>query len=367
MKNDKGITLITLVVAIVVLLILSGITITTLTGNNGILNQVIRAKEETQKAKEEELKHLSSLEGTTNLANQLYTDKNGDTAIIPAGFSKSQIEGENTIKDGLVIIDSKGNEFVWVPVNNIENFKLIDDYRNGKLGDWVINKKVKEPFEFGYETEIEEYNKMKKSVELNKGFYVGRYEAGTVNNVERTNNSGISESVIIKKGVPIYNYIAWSNSNDMSNEIGGAVEKSKHFGIENGYTTVTSTLIYGVQWDYIMQWIDSNYRAGMCNVENSYVANSTGKGNYKINNIANTIATTGSNDLYKVKNIYDMAGNVSEWTMESCNSLNRIRRGGSYTHDPFGFPASRRNSDTQSSLYDNVGFRITLYLNNNEK
>ena len=44
----------------------------------------------------------------------------------------------------------------------------------------------------------------------------------------------------------VYNYIGWSNS--MTSDQGGAVQKSKEFAEENGYGTVTSTLIYGVQW-----------------------------------------------------------------------------------------------------------------------
>ena len=46
-------------------------------------------------------------------------DSTGDekTVTIPAGFAVSQVEGENMIADGLVIIDQNGNEFVWVPVN----------------------------------------------------------------------------------------------------------------------------------------------------------------------------------------------------------------------------------------------------------
>ena len=367
-NNRKGITLIALVITIIVLLILAGVSIATLTGKNGILTRATEASEKTEEAKEDELRRLTALEAAMNTEGTTHTDNSRnegvqETVPIPAGFAVSQVEGENTIANGLVIIDKNGNEFVWVPVDNIENFKLIDDYKNGELNDWVKNKKVQEPFKFGYDTEIEEYNQMKMSVELNKGFYVGRYESGTLNNSERTSSSGIDEDVIIKKGAYVYNYIPWSNSNDMSNEDGGAVEKSKSFCIENGYTAVTSTLIYGVQWDAIMQWFDSEYKTGNCDVQNSYVANSMGKGNYKINDSISGISTTGSNELYKIKNIYDMAGNVSEWTMESYISLNRVRRGGSYKNDPLGFPASRRNADTQTSLYDNVGFRIALYLN----
>ena len=50
LKQTKGITLIALVITIIVLLILAGVTIATLTGENGILNQAGKAKEKTQEA-----------------------------------------------------------------------------------------------------------------------------------------------------------------------------------------------------------------------------------------------------------------------------------------------------------------------------
>lgn len=50
MKRNKGITLIALVVTIIVLLILAGVSIATLTGENGILEKVNQAKKETEKA-----------------------------------------------------------------------------------------------------------------------------------------------------------------------------------------------------------------------------------------------------------------------------------------------------------------------------
>ena len=49
-KNAKGITLIALVITIIVLLILAGVTIATLTGDNGILNQAGKAKDKTTEA-----------------------------------------------------------------------------------------------------------------------------------------------------------------------------------------------------------------------------------------------------------------------------------------------------------------------------
>ena len=54
MRKQKGITLIALIITIIVLLILAGISIATLTGENGILTQVSKAKEETIIAREKE-------------------------------------------------------------------------------------------------------------------------------------------------------------------------------------------------------------------------------------------------------------------------------------------------------------------------
>lgn len=50
MRNNKGITLIALVITIIVLLILAGVSIAMLTGENGLLTQATTAKEDTKKA-----------------------------------------------------------------------------------------------------------------------------------------------------------------------------------------------------------------------------------------------------------------------------------------------------------------------------
>ena len=128
----------------------------------------------------------------------------------------------------------------------------------------------------------------------------------------------------------MYNYVGWSNSDDMTNETGGAVELSKNFDTKRGYNSVTSTLMYGVQWDAIMQFIDVGYK----NVDGtltSYVADSAGKGNYDEDENANpwrgNVTVTGASESYAVKNIYDLAGNCWEWKMESYNTDVRVLRG----------------------------------------
>ena len=101
MTNNKGITLIALVITIIVLLILAGVSIAMLTGNNGILTQANNAKNATTAAEAEEAVKLAVAEilankmdpnysGTENVINQtnlqtLITKNNGNvTASVSA-------------------------------------------------------------------------------------------------------------------------------------------------------------------------------------------------------------------------------------------------------------------------------------------
>ena len=114
-QKNNGITLIALVITIIVLLILAGVSIAMLTGQNGILTQAQKAKETTEESAENEKRQLSQVEANTHLEAYNYTDAEGNTAKIPAGFAVSNVEGENLVSKGLVIIGSNGNEYVWIP------------------------------------------------------------------------------------------------------------------------------------------------------------------------------------------------------------------------------------------------------------
>ena len=109
----------------------------------------------------------------------------------------------------------KGNQFVWVPVEDDSAFKTYEGYKNGDIDSKLEN--CKEPYENGYANEVSEYNAMKESVLDHDEFYVGR-------------------------------------------KTGGVVQKAKEFVDEKDYTSITSTLMYGVQWDTIMAWIEPRYR-----------------------------------------------------------------------------------------------------------
>ena len=63
--------------------------------------------------------------------------------------------------------------------------------------------------------------------------------------------------------------------------------------------------------------------------------------------------------------IYDMAGNVTEWTMEACYTSRRANRGGSYgTRADVAYSASTRSSSPSATLdiFEGLGFRIAFYL-----
>lgn len=271
------------------------------------------------------------------LAGQRATEKSEysdgiSTAIIPKGFTVSNAEGEKIISTGLVIYDIPENEvesvnwaakvgdvytvqtlynqFVWVPVPLASDFIRYDGYYGGAYNEGYIAN-CSEPLEGGYETESSEYTSMYNSVTESKGFYVARYEA--------SQNSGVAES---KQGKTVWN-LHWGTS---MTDIGttGAVYKSKQMYTDKSKYGVTSTLIYGVEWDAIMKWISTG--------ENSnFIKDSSDKGFYTYDKDWNQIAEenitkTGSNRNFAVNNIYDLAGNVYEWTMEAFKDRSRIRR-----------------------------------------
>ena len=374
--RNKGITLIALVITIIILLILAGISIAMLIGENGILNQANNAKSKTEEAKEDELRRLTQAEATTHLENYSYKGMyNGKemTVTIPAGFAVSQVDGENTIDDGLVIIDSKGNEFVWVPVRRDEfdiEFVRRAGYQSGNLQEYTDQYGEADATGENTNIEVKESSKTKKeaqemysSVKTNEGFYIGRYESGKDENGE----------VIIKKGATVYNYVTWSKNgqmNEESEEIAdgidgtkdGAIELSRNFAERNKYVTAISTLCYGVQWDRTLSWINQKF--------DNFSKDSTGKGNYNEDQNTNkwkgNVSLTGASKNYEVNNIYDLAGNVYEWTMESDRTANnkyvRVRRGGRYDLTGFDYPSSNRLGEYTNACYDKLGFRITLYL-----
>ena len=409
------------------LLILAGVTIATLTGENGILTRASEASEKTKQANAEEQVQLAVVasigtDGNVNLEdlnkelekigayyneNPISTEAGNENKIaegdlpatvtldgqevtisisgdvvlggkikeytdegvpIPNGFYyvggtkdtgvviSDNFNDENVYQNaenGIVGTKLQGNQFVWVPVT-YSDFQRYEGYYDGSLDSMLSSCGEADStgrnsdFTESTNTQAEARN-MYASVQTYGGFYVGRYEAG--------NDNG---KVVEKQGINVYNNVKWSANGEMqetTGTTGGAVELARNFDTTNNYISVTSTLIYGVQWDAIMQWIDLAYKTGTY-ASDSFVANSEGQGYYN----ASAPTTTGSSDDYAVKNIYDLAGNVAEWTMESYNASFRVYRGGFYGITGSYGPASSRSNDYPSYSYDILGFRVTLYL-----
>ena len=265
------------------------------------------------------------------------------TPVIPNGFE--YLEG--TVDTGYVIKNkTDGNEFVWVPV-------IAGTFTREGFGTDL--SEYSEPYEEpGYTSEKAEYDAMVASVEKYGGFYIGRYEAS-----ETSHGSGIAQSKGDKES---WVDIAWCDTGMTGIGTNGVVGKARAVYPAKDATTegdAISMLPYGVQWDATVRWIrDSKEEYKNITSDSSkfgnYVDSETDEGS-RIN--------TGSNPAYVLNNIYDMAGNVWEWTMEVYYSDYRVFRGGVCFQTGSNASVSDRFYDYPE--YGNsvhCGFRLALYI-----
>ena len=167
-----------------------------------------------------------------------------------------------------------------------------------------------------------EYKAMVEKVNINKGFWVGRYE--TSHMVSDSSQDTTNEIKVIKGTTEGINNVNWYRMY--------AQQKNySNLGLNSG-STIISSMIWGSQWDQIMIWMK-----GIENTVNStngqyYVTNAVGMGNYGVSgedDYNNTLypAVTG---CYEVKNIFDLAGNVDDWMLEAGDSYRRVHSGSSF-------------------------------------
>ena len=391
-KNSRGITLIALVVTIVVLIILATVSILAVFGDNGIIARAQTAKDTHEKGKADETNTLDDYAsyignyldrkgggsdtptnptaGTTVAKPGTWTssqvtpiaDGNGGTVPLPNGFY--YVGGD--VSTGLVISDKQGdtmnasgvnmgNQFVWIPVASEADIERTNFDTNGKpttdapaAGRNVTD--CTEPYANGYSTEASEYNTMRAQVLKYGGFYIGRYEAGINSTTLRTKVT-TAQTVVCKKGVAPYNYVSWGKAMDDVNtafapvnynpdqvSTSGAVYLAKNFASQHNYTSVTSTLTYGCEWDAMCRYIGDSQRT------------TSKTGSPKL---------TGSVSTDVSKNIYDLAGNCMEWTMEALTTSARVLRGGACS-DAY-LVSYRYFYNPAVNDYDH-SFRPTLYI-----
>ncbi len=152
------------------------------------------------------------------------------------------------------------------------------------------------------------FNAMVKSVAEKGGFWVGRYETSNMIN----SNSAAQKINVVKGTMTGINNVTWyrmySQQEIYSQQ---ALQKSEN---------IKSTMMWGSQWNQILIW--------MRNIRNEekdsyYVTNSLGMGNFGTNDDTESgIVNTG---FYEAKNIYDLAGNLNEWTLEVNDTFNRTK------------------------------------------
>ena len=438
MRKNKGITLVALVVTIVVLLILAGVSINLVLGDNGIVKKAQDAKTKSAEASENDLKGMNSLvsEMEGALAGNGGAGGSGTDTKVPAEATAETApyfpdntftKKEGTIDAGLVIQDTKGNEYVWVVVprttavyattglgkttftdadyinieTDLKNYTSI--YRNGtNYSDiWYADDKNE-----GWLSETEYKtlkNSMLKSVYENGGFYVGRYEAGidTTTGTNRTSKGPTnSDGKYTIEGMPTplskadaypYTYVTRTQAQNLASNVNSGDK--------------TSSLMFGVQWDLVLAFMHNKGNIA----DSTLTSNSTTIGNYlnstfdlnrgkyaQYGKLGNTwknfdsaldsivvsneetgkmkkkeqssasngiLLTTGGTEQSKVMNIYDIAGNVFEWTLEetSRDSSPCAGRGGAYYYYGSTYPAANRYYFNTTYAFNIIGFRLSLW------
>ena len=190
-----------------------------------------------------------------------------------------------------------------------------------------------------------EYNSMVKSVSKYKGYYVARYELG----YNTTTNKGES-----KRAQTV------TSSNNANTSMWYGLYSACQGMYNTNSDKVKSMMISGSQYDQVMIW--------MKNVKNItdnskyYILDSTGMGIYKIGTTNGTVSKSGSNDSYKVNQIYDLGGNLWEWISETYSKDGRATRGGVYNYESLNFSASGRSAVNSNKTSNVSSSRSTFYI-----
>ena len=420
MKN-KGVTLIALAVTIVVMLILAGVTISVLNGENGIVKQAQKAKEESKikelkekvridiagkrveningelrvsvlkeildkyfdnvpvetqitsetklKAKEEYGKYEMKIsdidvgEITYETSYTIFKDVNGEQVPIPEGYIVSENSDENIVNKGLVISDSRGNEYVWISCtvdsssnklqykrtewgvekDGTDNSRAIKDELTLKDIDVTYSKTDTDN---GINEEISkeivaQINAEKESIKKYGGYYIGRYEVGKDN-----------KTAVIKAEQEPYVNIKWSKAYELAKGIGGG---------EGATTYLCSSYSWDTAINFIQNTTGKNYATSIIGFNGNWKSQEVKDSSGKVIKPVNTAQRLNTGLTTALCNIYDMGGNVGEFTTElnPGTSETVVLRGG-YNNN--GGPAGYRWDGGSGNASSHYGFRATLFL-----
>ena len=317
-----------------------------------------------------------------------YKDKTGKTITIPSGFCVSQVKGEDEISKGLVIKNNNTDDrYVWVEVpktiydtaqsekdyENIEKDmqEYAKDYRADNYSDnWYSGCGIENSTEY-----LNLKNQMLKSIYEKGGFWISQYEIGADTIATSTSTSKNPRS---KADMYPYTYVTCAQAQQLSTNM----ESSN----------LTSSLLFGIQWDLTLKFIEENngktkslikedsttwgnYQNASFTIYKGSYSVDDGKNytavsqNYTKTNVisdttdSNVLITTGATIRNCALNIYDLAGNVFEFTLEQTTDGSNpcTIRGGYSGISGSVFSAYSRQSKDRSGSYENCGFRTTLY------
>ena len=323
---------------------------------------------------------VPTITATGNLANKpnIKEVRQGNIPI-PQGYNyiKGDKIGGAVITDAASGEEKVGNEFVWVPVDEISKMASTDiggtdangntNYR-GVLYNWgtdatgntawnwsADSTSYREPANLSssYDSKSknsswtstlyqEEYNKMIKSVSQYGGFYVGRYEMSLNSETKNAESkygatSATAESTSAKQWYGLYN-------------------KAKTYAPENASQKVVSSMIWGSQYDAILKWMKGNNINVTSSSPTDLSIGTTSKNTTRVTGGANNGQTVSKD---KLSNIYDLLGNSLEWTQEANNTYYRVIRGGYYNSS---LAPSYRSYDCPTDTLSYDGSRFTLYI-----
>ena len=331
-KQEKGITLIALVVTIVVLLILAGVSVNAIFSENGIIKRAKDAQNKMDQAAENDQKGINELSNwldskingnsggnttggnttggdDTSTTQKISTlvgkvvDKNtkaedayGNKITIPKGF-KVLAKGTSTesasytysgnnipaVQDGIVIENgTDGNQFVWVPVGTIKNKDgSTNTITLGRYSNFAKQNGTYVPAQNATARNLAEFISTSLS---NGGYYIARFEA-----------SGTASKITSKYNQTVLGNITQPNAAKVAREMYGEVK-------ENNELVYASDLVNSYAWDTAIIFIQT-------------YSTETDASSYASQNKSTSFANTGkSNDKYC--NIFDMSGNAYEWTTE---------------------------------------------------
>ena len=437
-KQEKGITLIALVVTIVVLLILAGVSISLVLNNNGVISKSKDARNQYAEAQTNDEKQLNEVSdwidtkvGDTAGGSGNGGNGSGGSSTLPTTeTTKPYMPGDTftvvagtTLDNGLTIQDAteNGNQYVWVEVPktttvypnaglNITEFTTDDytkiesdlhtytmTYRNGTSykDKWYADTKNTADW-YTSDQYTAQKQKMLKSVYQNGGFWVAKYEAGLTEENNRTSKTPAPTiAPQSKANLCPYTYVTRTEAKKLAEMV----------TYTKGETTYTGSLMFGVQWDLVLKFIETKKIATDATIVSKLNSDSKDVGNYRdatftINrgkyatassyslsntwNVYNTptsnyvgenanklvqssdgngiLLTTGAVDRNILMNIYDIAGNVWEWTLEytSDGGYPCANRGGDFVYAGSDSPASDRHDNSTTDSYY-LGFRLSLY------